>query len=216
MEPFCGVARLTIVTIPLPKPDIAVESDQELMANIAGGDANALGHLYLRHNSAVRSIIGYVAPAMNCHDVDDATQDVFLALGKAAKSYRHKSLFSAFLFRIATNRARDWQRRTWLRFSVTKKQQCLNISLSNAAIETGPGQKTILNQTVRQIVSTLSYAHREVLALHVIAGFTCEEIASMLEIKPKTVRTRLHRARNAILQNKKAPIWQEAISEKPL
>ena len=200
--------------VPLLKLEVNESSDETLMKAIAQGDRHALGQLYIRHNGAVRAMIGYVAPGMNSHDVDDATQEVFLSLGKAAKSYRSQAMFKAFLFRIATRRARDWQRRTWLRFTRFQKEIVADAPLQMIGPEQpGPGTKAVLRQTVRQIMASLSYPHREVLVLHVTEGLTCEEIAAILSIRPKTVRTRLHRARNAILQHKKASIWQDAISE---
>lgn len=201
------------VMVPLLKPELNEKSDEVLMDAVAQGDAHALGYLYLRHNGAVRAMIGYVAPGMNSHDVDDATQEVFLSLGKAAKSYRHQSLFKSFLFRIAARRARDWQRGTWLRFQRLRKDSVSDAPLKMMQTEFGPGKKAVLRQTVRQVMASLSYSHREVLVLHVTEGFTCSEIAEILSIRPKTVRTRLHRARNAILQHKNASVWQDAMSE---
>ncbi|MBN2525125.1 MAG: RNA polymerase sigma factor [Deltaproteobacteria bacterium] len=190
------------------------KSDEALMADVANGDSVALGQLYVRHNNAVRAMIGYVIPGMARHDVDDVIQDVFLSLGKAAKNYRHQSRFNAFLFRIATNRARDWQRRAGVRWLFFCGAPEVETAAPAQHTQTTPSQHTELSQTVRQVMNSLSWSHREVLVLNVVAGFTCEEIAAILNIRPKTVRTRMHRARNAVLQHRLAPVWQAAISEK--
>ena len=195
------------------KPETVVRSDEALMTDIAEGDTAALGELYLRHGTAVRAIICHVVPGMHAHDVDDITQEVFLSLGKAAKTYRHQSLFKAFLFRIATNRTRDWQRRSWLRFHSGKADDLQSVSATQFGMTIAPAEQSALSQTIRQVLDSLSYAHREVLVLNVVEGFTCNEIAEILKIRPKTVRTRLHRARNAILQHNQASIWKETIRE---
>ncbi|MBN2718334.1 MAG: RNA polymerase sigma factor [Deltaproteobacteria bacterium] len=194
-------------------PNTVVRSDEALMTDIAEGDTAALGQLYMRHSQAVRAMIGYVAPAMSSHDVDDVTQEVFLSLGKAAKSYRHEALFNAFLFRIASNRARDWLRRSWVRGRFTKNDDLKIVSTPGAGMTAAPGQQTMLSQTIRQILESLTYNHREVLVLNIVQGLTCDEIADVLNIRPKTVRTRLHRARAAVLQHRHAAIWKDAISE---
>ncbi|MBN2342568.1 MAG: RNA polymerase sigma factor [Deltaproteobacteria bacterium] len=183
------------------------------MTEIAAGDSSALGQLYLRHNGAVRAMIRYVAPKMSRHDVDDVTQEVFLSLGKSARLYRHRSLFNAFLFRIATNRTRDWQRRSWLRFQFFKvdEQQAAQPALIDS--ENTPSKQTMLSRTIRQVLQSLSYEHREVLVLRVIQGFTCDEIAVILKIRPKTVRTRLHRARSAVMEHSHASVWKDVLSE---
>ena len=208
-----GVSKRATV-LRLVKPETVVRSDEELMTDIAEGDTAALGELYLRHGNAVRAMIYHLAPGMSSHDVDDITQEVFLSLGKAAKSYRHQSLFKAFLFRIATNRTRDWQRRSWLRFQLNSRDDLQVISSTPAEPVNAPAEQSALSQTIRQILSSLSYAHREVLVLNVVWGLTCDEVAKILKIRPKTVRTRLHRARNAVLQHSRAPVWREAISER--
>lgn len=209
----CGVVMDRATELVLKIPDSEVKSDQQLMLDIAEGDAAALGQLYLRHSDAVRAMIGYVAPGLGSYDVDDVTQEVFLSLGKAARSYRHQSLFNAFLYRIAANRTRDWLRRKWLRLKFVSNDDRQHAPMAGADAAFTPLHQPELNQIIRQILGSLSYAHREVLVMNVIWGLTCDEIAGILKIRPKTVRTRLYRARSAVLQHRHAAVWKDAISE---
>ena len=51
---------------------------------------------------------------------------------------------------------------------------------------------------MRQALDALPPSYREPLLLQVLGGFTCEEIAAMLELTPGAVMTRLSRARLAL------------------
>lgn len=60
---------------------------------------------------------------------------------------------------------------------------------------------------VRQAVARLSAEYREPLALQILGGFSCEEIAGMLDISRAAVMTRLFRARQQLrrmLQHKES------------
>jgi RNA polymerase sigma-70 factor, ECF subfamily len=59
-----------------------------------------------------------------------------------------------------------------------------------AAIELGPA--------IADALSALPTRHRDALLLHVLGGLAYEEIAAALDIKPGTVRSRIHRARSAL------------------
>lgn len=52
--------------------------------------------------------------------------------------------------------------------------------------------------TLRRALAGLSSQYREPLILHIIGGFTTEEIASMLNLSPSAVMTRLFRARKQL------------------
>jgi RNA polymerase sigma-70 factor (ECF subfamily) len=61
-------------------------------------------------------------------------------------------------------------------------------------------EQTLINVlTVRAALTRLSLAHREILALVDIAGFTYAEVAAQLHIPLGTVMSRISRARQALL-----------------
>jgi RNA polymerase sigma-70 factor, ECF subfamily len=60
---------------------------------------------------------------------------------------------------------------------------------------TDPYQKFEIRESLMQSLDKLSKGQREVLGLNAVEGFSGEEIARILGIRPKTVWTRLHRAR---------------------
>ena len=62
-----------------------------------------------------------------------------------------------------------------------------------------PERAVATREEVWRALSMLPESQREVLLLHV-EGFSGDEISGMLDIRPKTVWTRLHRARRALTQ----------------
>jgi RNA polymerase sigma-70 factor (ECF subfamily) len=188
-------------------------SDGQLMAGIAAGEPQLLGELYRRHARAVRAMISYFVPEMTDADVDDVTHETFVSLAKAAKRYREQGQFKPFLFRIGVSRARDWQRKGWLRRTFLKVEASEREAAAVAAVSDGPDRSVALREATMQMLRALPAAQRAVLVLHAVEGLTCDEIAEVMGVRPKTVRTRLYRARNRLSQSVEAGAWREAVNE---
>lgn len=125
----------------------------------------------------------------------DLVQDcVVRALG-ARRVPEDESAYRAWLFRILRNRFLDTQRR--------KGRQVLEQTEDHANGGSTPptmGERPLIDSlTVRRGLSRLSPAHREILALIDIAGFSYAETASLLQVPNGTVMSRLSRARAALL-----------------
>ena len=63
---------------------------------------------------------------------------------------------------------------------------------------------------LREALRALPAAYREPLILQVIGGFSCEEIAKIMELTPGATMTRLSRARLALRRLSEDPRGQEA------
>jgi RNA polymerase sigma-70 factor (ECF subfamily) len=65
----------------------------------------------------------------------------------------------------------------------------------SAAAATLPDPSTVLD--VRATLAALQPAHRAILVLRDLEGWTEEQVAEVLDIAPGTAKSRLHRARTA-------------------
>ena len=92
-----------------------VRSEQALMEALAKGEIEALGELYFRHGKMVKSALLRFAPELAEADVDELSQEVFLALNASAKRYKEQMRFKSWLFGITVRKARNWRRTHWLR-----------------------------------------------------------------------------------------------------
>ncbi len=179
--------------------DDAEPDDEQLMAVLATGEMYPLARLYTRHGGMVRAAIHRHAPEISVAEAEEVGQDVFLALARSAGRYRKSGRFKAWLFGIAVNKTRSWRRSTWVRRNLLRRHHRDPVGIF-AVEEASPVVDMENRDELCHALEKLPEAQRDVLLLHAIDGFTGEEIARILGIRPKTVWTRLHRARKTMVE----------------
>jgi len=152
----------------------------------------------LVYNMALRSVGG------DEHDASDLTQDIYIKVWRSLPSFRGDSQFSTWLYRIAQNAAADRARKL-------KRNQTVSLTVENDDEERGemeiedmspnPEEMTLEKESagaVKEALSRLSDAHREVLELRYIHGYSVLEICKITETDEGTVKSRLFRAREKL------------------
>ena len=172
---------------------VADDPDQMLIRGMAAGDERAMDHLYARHGHAVLGFL--MARLGNRQQAEEVLQDVMLAAWNNADSFRGESKVRTWLLAIARNRAFNVQRGKKL--DVTP----LNDAFEIASEETGPFERVARNAqhtTLREALDHLPAAQREILVLVFFHQLSGPEVAEVLDISPGTVKSRLHRAKEAL------------------
>jgi len=130
-----------------------------------------------------------------CHNTalaEDLVQETFLRAWKSIENLRDYQQAKSWLITILRREtARHFERHHQPDISLDEINP--NSTLL-ATQELDPHDAFILRQGLAQ----LSDEYREVLLLQIVAGFSCDEIASQLGIKPGAVMTRLFRARQKL------------------
>ena len=167
--------------------------DVALLRAVARGDEEALAALYDRHAGWLT-----IRLARRCGQpevVDQAVQDTFLALWREAGAYRGGGDVAAFVWGIGIRRLIDLVRREggqrYLRARRAERPQVV-VSAEDqvlAGIEHG---------YLGQALADLSPELRAALEATVLDGLTCAEAAVLLGIAEGTVKSRCHRARQAL------------------
>ncbi len=147
-------------------------------------------------------IVGYLRRLVGDHDAEDIAQETFVKVGNALHNFRGESRLDTWIYRIATNTARDH-----LRISNPLKQvdnghpavdslteEEMAVDLSPPAVDTQLVRKE-MNECIRGIVEGLPESYRTVLILSDLEEMTNQEIAEVLDISLEAVKIRLHRAR---------------------
>lgn len=122
-------------------------------------------------------------------DVEDCYQEVFLKLLTCQKPFRDQEHVKAWLIRTALNQAASLHRQFWRR----------NVALVGdspfppEAVAPESGAAALLEE-----IRALPGHQREVLYLHCCEGYSVEEVARLLGVRPGTVKSRLSRARAAL------------------
>jgi RNA polymerase sigma-70 factor (ECF subfamily) len=153
-------------------------------------------------------IVRYLAHVVGRRDAEDLTQEVFVKVSQALKTFRGESRLSTWIYRIATNAALDKLRSPSFR---QKGQKSLSEESSTKgeieimdkdawtgedtpSVETSIIQKE-MNECIRGIVERLPENYRTVVVLGELEEFRDEEIAEILGVSIHTAKIRLHRAR---------------------
>jgi RNA polymerase sigma-70 factor (ECF subfamily) len=173
-------------------------SDEQLMAMLADGQMEPLGALFVRYGGMVERALGRLAPEISRAELEELGQEVFLTLSDTAARYEERTRLRAWLYGIAVRKAKSWRRTTWLRRKLLGRHGSVGPGLGSRST-TSPEKEVEMRQEAMRVLTRLPREQQEVLLLHAVEGFTGEEIAQILGVRPKTVWTRLHRARRAAL-----------------
>ena len=175
-------------------PVVDEQADEhELIAQAKRGDRAAFGELVRRHRKGVVNVVYRMSGDVNL--AEDAAQEAFIRAWQHLSDYRPRSPFRNWLYRIATNAARDALRRD---------MGALDID-DLPVVDPGQGPEDALEgqeraDHVRQAVLDLPPASRAVLILREYEGLSYKEIAETLKIPMGTVMSRLNYARKLMLE----------------
>jgi RNA polymerase sigma-70 factor (ECF subfamily) len=160
------------------------------------GDSAAFAVLVRRHQDAVYRFVLRMVGTRD--EALDLTQDAFVRAWQALPQWQPEAQFRTWLFRIASNAALDaLRRRRVVEF------EPLNDAFEAAADEPDPEKRLELKRRVAALeasLAKLSAEHREILLLREVENMTYEEIGAVLGLSEGTVKSRLARARAALLE----------------
>lgn len=170
-------------------------SDEALVARLAEGDRQALRLLFARHQPKVyRFVLRLVA---NSATAEDVVNDVFFDLWRQAASFEGRAQLSTWLLAIARNKA------------LTAMRGRVHEALDNAAAEAIPDPAGTAEETLdanqrgavlRQCLTQLSTAHREIIDLVYYHERSVDEVATIIGVPAATVKTRMFYARKRLAE----------------
>lgn len=117
-------------------------------------------------------------------DADDVFQDVFVRLLENGAAFENDEHLKAWLLRVTVNRCHDLARSSWNRRTSGLEREHAGIPAPDS-----------FQADIWEVVGTLPPDLRIAVHLFYVEGYATEEIARIVNCKPATVRTRLHRAR---------------------
>lgn len=137
-------------------------------------------------------------------DAEDMVQDTFLNVYRYLGDFRYEASFKNWLYRIASSACIKKRRKSKfapkkdisLEDFITEGKENIPDSLPQWASE--PLEKILnseLSENIQESILSLPEKYRIVLVLRDIEGFSTGETAQILNIKPASVKVRLHRAR---------------------
>ena len=142
-------------------------------------------------------IFAYVfARIKNFQDAQELTQDVFLCAYQGLHKLKRYESFSFWLFRIASNQCKKWQRNQ-IRHPQPESIEDIDPKIiDKSSLEFHHNE--IMNQSVREALDSLPDTYREVLMLYYFGDMDSKEIAESLGTSPTAIRMRISRAREQL------------------
>ncbi len=171
--------------------------DNELMERLKSGDMDALEVIYHRYHGMVESAVRRVIPRITAADLEELLQDTFIAIITSAAAFDQTKRLKPWLYGIAVNKAAGSKRKLWIRGTLLHKHRLETEVLGMHVVESHSRRVELRGDLIRAF-SALPKAQHDVMFLHVVEGFSGEEVAAILGIRVNTVWTRLHRARKTL------------------
>jgi RNA polymerase sigma-70 factor (ECF subfamily) len=179
-----------------------MEAEVQLLARCRRGEANAWNELFDRHYAAAGRFVFQLASDFTREDVEEVCQEVFLSVIRNLNSFQGESQFQTWLFRIATNKARDFREK---RNAVKRGGGQMPLSLQAEDAETGltidppstapSPDMDLLNveraELVRDALEQVGEPCREIIELRYFGDLSYDELSRELVLNPKTVSSRL-------------------------
>ena len=171
------------------------QRDHELVISLQGGDLNALGVLFDRHQTMVyRTALAIVGDTDAAADI---LQEAFLRLHRFAQRVDPARPLEPWLYRVTANLSYTWVKRRgrWL-----SRLGDLAEYLAGETRET-PDDLAESESSWREIqkaVVSLPLAQRIVVVLHYLNDQSVEQIAEILSIPEGTVKSRLYYGRKEL------------------
>jgi RNA polymerase sigma-70 factor, ECF subfamily len=149
--------------------------DSQLAAACAIGDAKVFEDIYRRFGDKMKSIAWNHLG--NRSDAEDAVQETFLKIHRAAKTYSGEASFSTWAFRILVNTCYDVLRKRKRRIDEAPIDD-----LPESSARTAPNVDDAKRITLNKLLNELPEQRRSVFTLFEIEGLSHAEIGEILGI----------------------------------
>lgn len=170
-------------------------NDASLVARSLKQDQEAFGQLIDRHAATIVNLAYRMVG--NRAEAEDLAQETFLAAFKSLSTFRADAKFSTWLYRIATNKCKDWLR-------VKRPGQGLydvdvDEGLDVHVAEDRTPERLLSQQQValelEQAIQRLPPLYREAFVLKHVEGLSYEEMQEILGVNGDTLKMRVYKGR---------------------
>jgi RNA polymerase sigma-70 factor (ECF subfamily) len=173
--------------------------DAECVRRVQQGDTDSFEILVRRHE---RTIFNLIYRLLGDYDeAAEVAQEVFLSAYKSIGQFRGDANFSTWLYRIGLNHASSRRK------SLNNAQQRhvpfdgTEVIADRATDPARSFESKEIQQRVQQALNSLEPDDARIIVLRDLQDVPYENVAEMLDIPVGTVKSRLHRARQALKAN---------------
>lgn len=178
--------------------------ERKLVRRLRARDEDAFTELVHTHQHKVFNVVYQIV--RNRSDAEEVSQEVFIAVFKNIDKFRGESLLSTWIYRIATNHARN--RVKYHARRNDRAHQSVD-DTSDGAMQESPLSERVpgphetatgneLEKILEEGLASLGEIHRTMIVLREVENLSYDEIAEIMELPAGTVKSRLARARTAL------------------
>ena len=175
VAPAVGLASPVITTeTPIRPTRTASDEDVRLARACAEGDTGVFEEIYRRHGERMKSIAYNHLGSIS--DAEDAVQETFLKVHRAASTYNGESAFTTWLYRVLINTCYDALRRRQRRIQEAPIDDVITIERAGHNVD------DVKRMMLRKMLEELPEQRRTVFLLFEVEGLSHAEIAKALDI----------------------------------
>ena len=174
-----------------------MSKDARLIEEALAGDSSSFGQLVGRYQDRLFNTMVHCIGSRE--EAEDVVQDAFVQAYVKLASFKGKSSFYTWLYRIAFNMMISRGRRRRPEMSVEQSRE--TTGTEPEGFEEAPNENIEREERVAQVqaaLSELGEEYRTVLVLREMEGCCYETISELLDLPIGTVRSRLHRGRSQL------------------
>jgi len=180
-------------------------ADDQLVKQAKQGDVDAFTELVRRFQEKIYHTI--LSLTRNQQDANDLAQETFMHAFKSLRSFKQRSTFYTWIYRIAVNLTLNFLKRR--KRDEKREVHVEDYSLDvRSAVSTIPAEKHSikkeLSDRLEEAIDSLPLKYRTSFVLVAFQGMTHSQAAKVLSCAENTVSWRMHKARR-LLQQKLTP-----------
>jgi RNA polymerase sigma-70 factor, ECF subfamily len=180
---------------PLSSESMSKPDECNLVLRAQGGDQLAFEVLYERYNDRICRYLSRMVgnDGIGC----ELTQEVFLKAWEALLSLRDPIRFANWLYRIATNRAYNYQQHAKLLHIIPWDEYALQEEIHSIP---GPEEQVEKAELLKLALARVSPTYRPCLILYVVEEFSQKQIAELLQMKETSIGRYVSRGKEELRQ----------------
>jgi RNA polymerase sigma-70 factor, ECF subfamily len=180
---------------------MSFRDEKDLIEACKGRDSSAFRQIYEMYKNKVFGLSFYMTGDREA--AKDITQQIFMKVFTSILTFQHKASFSSWLFRLAVNVCRDYQRSA-------RRMKIFSGGITNSVVAYEPAPtveqslcKEHALEMVQKVVMKLSPKLRTVVVLKYIEDLSYSQIAELLGCSIGTVSSRLNRSHKILAEELK-------------
>jgi len=172
--------------------------DEQLVEQFNRGDETAFDRIVEQYSSEIAALANRLLGWSG--EVEDVTQDIFLAAYLGLRRFRCECSLKTWLFTITVNKCRSY------RYKRILQRRRISRADEEAFLRTvGTADKTLMDsetfEVVRRAIRALPAKYREPVVLRYLQELPIDQISRVLGISKNALQVRLNRARERLRED---------------